>query len=294
MRKAPVGIFLTLVLLVSCLRVAVAQSDSVPVGSWDSAAVLQGWHLSDPQNVLFDGQNTGQPELKVTAAGPSAGGIHGAQTDLPLDQIRGTMLNVYVEVKATGVTMPVHSYNGIKVMVHITSPSSRDGWAQAPAKTAPVAPALSPVQAPAPAAPAEPTPSHLAAARELLELNGIARSFTSSIPQFFDQVGSTLTQTRPELASDLSQVFGQLKPEFDKKADDLTDRAAHLYAKLLSEQDLKAIDAFFKSDAGKKYVQTQPDFMKDVVVIMESWREQISTDMMTRVRMEMQKKGHEL
>jgi hypothetical protein len=158
-------------------------------------------------------------------------------------------------------------------------------WAQTP-------PPAAPGQAVATAG--EPTPSHLAAARELLQLNGIASSFTSSIPQFFDQVGSTLTQTRPELASDLSKVFNELKPEFDKKADDLTEKAAHLYATLLSEQDLKAIDAFFKSDAGKKYVQTQPDFMRDIVVIMENWRQQISTDMMTRVRVEMAKKGHQL
>jgi uncharacterized protein len=161
-------------------------------------------------------------------------------------------------------------------------------WAQKPPTPAQTAPAVA-----APAA-GEPTASHLAAARELLELNGIAASFSSSIPQFFDQVGSNLTQTRPELASDLGKVFVQLKPEFDKKADDLTDKAAHLYANLLSEQDLKAIDAFFKSDAGKKYVETQPSFMKDIVVIMEGWREQISTDMMTRVRVEMAKKGHQL
>jgi|GEM_PF-586551 len=163
-------------------------------------------------------------------------------------------------------------------------------WPQA------AAPALTPpgpsMIAPAPAD--EPTPSHLAAARELLKLNGISRSFEASIPQFFDQVGSTITQTQPELASDLSKVFTQLKPEFDKKADDLTDKAAHLYTRLLSEQDLNTINAFFKTDAGKKYVQTQSDFMRDVVVIMESWREQISTDMMTRVRVEMAKKGHQL
>lgn len=162
-------------------------------------------------------------------------------------------------------------------------------WAQTAAPPASKAPAVAPSLPPL-----EPTASHLAAARELLQLNGIAASFSSSIPQFFDQVGSNLTQTRPELASDLGKVFVQLKPEFDKKADDLTDKAAHLYATLLSEQDLKAIDAFFKSDAGKKYVETQPSFMKDIVVIMEGWREQISTDMMTRVRVEMAKKGHQL
>ncbi len=147
---------------------------------------------------------------------------------------------------------------------------------------------------PAPAAAAGPTPSHLAVARELLAVNGISSSFAASIPQFFDQVGQTLGQTRPELVKDLNIVFAQLKPEFDKRADDLTDKAAHLYATLINEQDLKTIVAFFKSDAGQKYVKTQPDFMRDVVVIMESWREQIATDMMTRVRVEMQKKGHQL
>jgi len=159
---------------------------------------------------------------------------------------------------------------------------------QAPAATTPTLPAL-----PALAGP-EPTPSHLAAARELLQLNGIARSFSASIPQFFDQVGSTLGQTQPELNADLNQVFIQLRPEFDKKAEELTDKAARLYAGILSEQDLKAIDAFFKTEAGQKYVQTQPDFMRNIVVIMESWREQLSTDLMTRVRVEMKKKGHPL
>jgi uncharacterized protein len=164
--------------------------------------------------------------------------------------------------------------------------------AQAPSQ----APSQAPAQAPATAAPAsgEPSSSHIAVARELLQVNGIAASFSASIPQFFEQVGSTLTQTRPELVKDLNLVFTQLKPEFDKRADDLTDKAAHLYATLISEQDLKAIVAFFKSDAGQKYVHTQPDFMRNVFVVMEEWRQQIGTDLMTRVRVEMQKKGHQL
>jgi hypothetical protein len=160
--------------------------------------------------------------------------------------------------------------------------------AENPPQPAPTLPAM-----PLPAGP-PPTASHLAAARELLELNGIALSFSSSIPQFFDQVATNVTKTRPEVASDLSKVFQQLKPEFDKKAQELTDQGALLYATILSEDDLKAIDAFFKTDAGKKYVQTQPLFMSNIVVIMENWREQIATDLMTRVRVEMKKKGHDL
>lgn len=151
--------------------------------------------------------------------------------------------------------------------------------------------------APAPAAPAAATPtspSHLAAARALVVESGISRSFSIIIPQFMEQIGSSLLQTRPELNPDLNAVLIQLKPEFDKQADEMVGIAAQIYAKQMSEQDLKAAVAFFQSPAGKKYVETQPAFLTEVMTAMQGWQGKISTDMMTRVRAEMKKKGHEL
>ena len=74
----------------------------------------------------------------------------------------------------------------------------------------------------------------------------------------------------------------------------LVDLAAQIYLKQLSEQDLKAADAFFESPAGKKYVATQPAFLTEVVTAMQGWRDKLSADMITRVRAEMKKKGHEI
>lgn len=139
-----------------------------------------------------------------------------------------------------------------------------------------------------------PSASHLAAAHELLDLTGISKSFAGSVPQFYDQIVTTLGAKKPDEQAALSQVFVALKPEFQKRVEDLTDKAAVLYTKLLSEDDLNKINAFLKTDAGQKFLQTQPDFMKDIVVTMEDWREHVSTDMLNRVRAEMQKKGHAL
>ena len=122
----------------------------------------------------------------------------------------------------------------------------------------------------------------------------MSRSFSIVIPQFMDQIAQSLTQTRPEIARDLNAVLKQLKPEFDHQADEMVDIAAQIYVKQLSEQDLKAADAFFESPAGKKYVETQPAFLTEVVTAMQGWQGKISTDMMTRVREEMKKKGHEI
>ena len=61
--------------------------------------------------------------------------------------------------------------------------------------------------------PAAPSPSHLAAARALVVACGMSRSFSIIIPQFMDQIGSSLTQTRPELIHDLNAVLTGLKPD---------------------------------------------------------------------------------
>ncbi|MGH6794091.1 MAG: DUF2059 domain-containing protein [Methylocella sp.] len=142
--------------------------------------------------------------------------------------------------------------------------------------------------------PAAPSPSHLAAARALVVACGMSRSFSVIIPQFMDQIASSLTQTRPELRHDLNAVLAQLKPEFDKQVDEMIDIAAQIYVKQMSEQDLKAAVAFFESPAGKKYVETQPAFLTEAVTAMQGWQGKVSTDMMTRVRAEMKKKGHDI
>jgi len=145
-----------------------------------------------------------------------------------------------------------------------------------------------------PPAPAAPSPPHLAAAKALVVASGISRSFGIIIPQFLDQIGSSLTQTRPELRGDLNIVLTQLKPEFDMKVDEMIGIAAQIYVKQMSEQELKAAVGFFESPAGKKYVESQPFFLTEVVTAMQGWQGKISTDLMARVRAEMKKKGHEL
>ena len=164
--------------------------------------------------------------------------------------------------------------------------------AAAPASAQTKAPAT-----PAPAAataPAEPTAAQIALGRDIVISSGVSRSFSLVIPQYLDQIGTRVTQTRPDLIKDLNVVMEQVKPEFDKKVDTLVDQAARLYAKRMSEDELKQIAAFFKSPAGAKYVESQPALLNELFVSMQAWSQQLSTDMMTRVREEMKKKGHEL
>jgi uncharacterized protein len=157
-----------------------------------------------------------------------------------------------------------------------------------------LAPALAQPAAQAPAAPQQISASHLSAAREVVELSGISKTYTLFYPQLAESLVNTLSRTRPELRKDLIAVVNALKPEFDKRDDEMVNSTARNFASVMNEQALKDTAAFFKSEAGKQYVMMQPQVIDQMMATLDVWNRRMSEDLMTRVREEMRKKGHTL
>ncbi|MDP4025010.1 DUF2059 domain-containing protein [Methylobacterium sp. NEAU 140] len=169
----------------------------------------------------------------------------------------------------------------------------------AAAQAKPPAPAAKGTPAPQPSTPAANapaqtfTPSHLALAREVVLSSGIARSFDSIIPSFAEQIRKQAV-TRPDIAKDLDAVLASLQPEMELQKQRMVDIAARTYAGKLTEPELKDIAAFFRSAAGKRYVETQPQILDDMVGEMQDWTQDVSEYVMVRVRAEMGKRGHQM
>jgi hypothetical protein len=166
----------------------------------------------------------------------------------------------------------------------------------------PCAPALAQAKKLTPAAntpaattPAAPTYSanHLALAREVMLNSGISRSFDAIIPSFADQIRKQAI-TRPELQKDLDQVLVSLQPELELQKQRMIDIAARTYAAKFSEGELTDIANFFRSAAGKRYVQMQPALLDEMVGAMQNWTEEVSEYIMVRTRAEMGKRGFEM
>ena len=158
-----------------------------------------------------------------------------------------------------------------------------------PAAPAPSAPAPA---APAPNAPA-PSASHLAVAREVALASGIVRSIDVIPPQLFERLREQVV-TRPELSKDLNEVLKAVEPEMDLQKQRAINAIAAIYARTMTEAELKDAIAFFQSPSGKKYVETQPVVLDDIVREMQIWSQEVAEYVMVRVRAEMQKKGHQL
>lgn len=145
-----------------------------------------------------------------------------------------------------------------------------------------------------PAMAQEPTPGHLAAAREVAIASGFTRTFPGVVQQLMNSFYQQVAQTRPEVVKDLQAVMAQLEPEFMKGQEELTMLSARIIARRMSEQELKDTAAFFNTPSGKKYVEAQPLMIEDMVAAMRGYTDALSVAIAQRVRVEMKKRGHDI
>jgi hypothetical protein len=142
-----------------------------------------------------------------------------------------------------------------------------------------------------PASQPQPSPAQVAAARDVAISSGMTRSFDSILPQFSEAMRKQAV-SRPEITKDLEDVLAKLQPELELQKQVMINNAARILAQSLSEAELKDIAKFFQSPAGKRYVQTQPQVLDEIVRTMQTWTESVSEYVMVRVRAEMNKRGH--
>jgi hypothetical protein len=135
------------------------------------------------------------------------------------------------------------------------------------------------------------TPSHLQAAREIMDLTGVTQNITNIYAEFKDSAAQ-LVATRPEMKKDMDAVVAELKPEADKRAEDMTKTAAAVFANKMTEADLKEVIAFFKSPVGQRYTSLRAEAMKDIFPLLQPWSVQTSNYLFDRFSQEMRKRGH--
>jgi hypothetical protein len=153
----------------------------------------------------------------------------------------------------------------------------------APAAKAQTAPAAKP-----------PTPEHLALARAVLDFTGAGKSFDAVVPKLLEDVRNVILRTRPTLQVDLDATIADLRPKLGNADEELINAIAKVYATKFTEAELKEIAAFYQSSAGQKLSSSMPEVLRESYGLAQDWSRKMSVDVMTRVREEMKKKGHEI
>jgi hypothetical protein len=136
------------------------------------------------------------------------------------------------------------------------------------------------------------TESHIAAARETIAAAHASEQFNEILIALADQTKALFQRSNPGAAKDIDEVVTSVALDLAKRRPDLDRELERVWAARFSEDELKQITTFFRSAIGQKYGQLAPVIIQDSMRSAGIWRDALSTDIVTRSRDELNKRGY--
>ncbi len=130
--------------------------------------------------------------------------------------------------------------------------------------------------------------SHLKAAREAISAIGATDQYDLILPQAAGALKAELIQKDPNLQDVINATVDQKALELASRRGDLEREAALAYARTFSEEDLKAITAFYTSPAGTALLQNGAVVLREVAQAAEIWQRGLARDLAVAVNEAMQ------
>ncbi|MBV9956060.1 MAG: DUF2059 domain-containing protein [Pseudolabrys sp.] len=139
-----------------------------------------------------------------------------------------------------------------------------------------------------------PSAAAIETAREILALKGGIDMFATLIPSVIEQNKGILVQQNPMLQKDANEVAEQLRTSYASRNAEVIREVATLYASHFTEEELKQLLVFYKSPLGKKVVTEEPKAAEQSMGFAQTWAVKFSDEVLTKLRDELKKKGHQL
>lgn len=121
--------------------------------------------------------------------------------------------------------------------------------------------------------------SHLKAARDVINSINATDEFDGILPAAAAELKVQLYQKNPDLQPMISAIVDETAIGLAGRRADLEREAAHAYAKVFSEAELKEITAFYTSSVGKKLIADGPIVTREIFRAADIWRGGIARDL---------------
>ena len=174
-----------------------------------------------------------------------------------------------------------------------TGPALTAPAAGAPAAGAPAGarPAATPGAAALPPPDVEFTKTHLAAALDVVVATQSAKTLDQFLPAIAQQTQAKLIQIRPDLFKQIGDVVQTTALQLAARRSDLDNSIARIWAQNFTEDELKAIAAFYKSPTGSKLATKGPETLAAYPAAVQAWSGKLQDEMMQTSLDEMKKRG---
>jgi uncharacterized protein len=137
------------------------------------------------------------------------------------------------------------------------------------------------------------TPSHMAAALEAVHSAKASKGFDNVLPLISEKVQDQIIRIRPDLYKQITDVVQQEALKLVGRRADLDNDVARIWANAFSEDELKAISAFYKSPAGLKFVNIGPQVVAGSLQAVKGWSDRVGQELLEKSREALKTQGIE-
>ncbi len=137
-----------------------------------------------------------------------------------------------------------------------------------------------------------PSPETMDAARKLVTTLRLPDQYRALLPGILLGLKRPLTQDRPEVERDFDALVPTVIDTYATYYNVMVDNAAALYAKYFSAEELRAIEAFYRSPAGEKYMQNSRMLTEASRQIGDESSRKAADDLKERMTQALREKGH--
>jgi hypothetical protein len=127
------------------------------------------------------------------------------------------------------------------------------------------------------------TEAHLTAAREAISAIEATDIYDAILPAAAEQLKTRLIANNVDLEDQITQIVDEQALALVSRRADLEQEAARIYAAAFTEDELKAIATFYKTEAGQKLLQNGPIVAREVNSSAVIWKRGIERDLLENV-----------
>jgi len=140
----------------------------------------------------------------------------------------------------------------------------------------------------------QPSAEAVETARQIITLKGGENIFNTLIPGVIEQGRYMFEQQNPNLGNPLRDVATKLRNELAPRQAELNSEVAKVYASRFTEKEIKDLLAFYQSPLGRKLTAEEPKALDQSMTYAQDWARRLSDEVVTKMRAEMKKLGHDL
>ena len=140
----------------------------------------------------------------------------------------------------------------------------------------------------------QPSAVAIQTANEVVNATGAMALFIPLIPGVIEQAKNLFLQQNPGLSKDLNEITTKMRADLAPRFGELTSEVAKLYASHFTEAELKELLAFYKTPVGMKLITEQPKVGEEGLKFAQTWANNLSDEVIVKMRDELKKRGHTL